>query len=160
MADDPLKLTQLPQMQAPEGLWDAIAQQLDESDPVAPSQPRRVLPWSLAAAAAGLALILTLMQGQSGPLPMTEAPASQLAQLQTLSKLLEMRLDDNRYGVVNATTADSVARLEQEVAWLDMQINASPSDTTLWAERVALLGEINQRYERNDWRNEIMLASY
>jgi hypothetical protein len=50
--------------------------------------------------------------------------------------------------------------MEQELAWLDAQLSESPDDAALWAERIALLGEMNQRYLRADWRTELMLASY
>lgn len=163
MANDPLHLRDLPQLDPPEGLWSDISADLDASAhaPNRPARGRFRAPlWTVTAAAAvvTLAVVLTLTLQGPGFQPVEE-PA-RLAQLQALSAALETRLEQSRYGVVDAATADSLARIEQEMAWLDVQISASPNDPSLWTERVALLGEMNERYRRSDWRSELQLASY
>lgn len=161
---DPLDLKSLPALDAPEGLWNGIETALDtrngngamHSNGARPAW----VPLAMAATVATLALCIALLRGVYGPTPVDEQTPSQLARLQTVSAALESQLEDYRYGVVSATTADAVARLEQELAWLDAEITDSPDDPALWAERIALLGEINQRFIRSDWRSEMMLASY
>lgn len=59
-----------------------------------------------------------------------------------------------------ASTADAIARMERQLSWLDVQLQQQPDDFTLWAERVALLSEMNQTYARTDWRTDLMLATY
>lgn len=158
-SNDPLNLKSLPALEAPEDLWNGIENALDRRSGSGSSR-RPWVPLAMAATVATLALCIALLRGLYGPIPVVEESPSQLARLQTVSAALESQLDDYRYGVVSAATADSVARLEQELAWLDAEITDAPDDPALWAERVALLGEINQRYIRSDWRSEMMLASY
>lgn len=162
---DPLKLKSLPPLDAPDGLWDDIESTLDARSGRARSPAggtrRGWIPLAMAATVAALALCIALLRGAYGPVPASpDEGLDPLVRLQAVSAALESQLDDYRYGAVSASTADSVARLEQELSWLDAQINDSPNDPALWAERVALLGEINQRYIRSDWRSEMMLASY
>lgn len=162
MASDPLNLRNLPRLDAPEGLWQGIAADLDAAASAQREAPRRrsrAPLWAVTAAAVvTLAVALTLTLQDPG-FQADQEPA-RLAGLQALSAALETRLEQNRYGVVDAATADSLARIEQEIAWLDVQISASPDDPSLWTERVALLGEMNERYRRGDWRSELQLASY
>lgn len=157
---DPLNLKALPDLDPPEGLWNAIETSLDSRAGRGAAR-RGWIPLAMAATVATLALCIALLRGTYGPVPVTsDEAADPLVRLQAVSAALETQLDDYRYGAVSASTADAVARLEQELAWLDVQINETPDDPVLWAERVALLGEINQRYIRSDWRSEMMLASY
>ena len=156
---DPLGLSALPPLDPPEGLWTQIEDALDARG--RNSRPKRTwVPLAMAATVALMALTIGLLRGMYGPVPATDTTPTQLVRLQAVSAALEDQLDDYRYGVVSATTADAVARLEMELAWLDAEISESPDDPALWAERVALLGEMNQRYIQSDWRSEMMLASY
>lgn len=160
---DPLGLSALPPLDPPEGLWTKIEGALDARSGSSPRKQRPTRPWvplAMAATVALMALTIGLLRGLYGPLPVTDTAPTQLVRLQAVSAALEDQLEDYRYGVVSATTADTVARLEMELAWLDAEINESPDDPALWAERVALLGEMNQRYIQSDWRSEMMLASY
>ena len=162
---DPLNLKSLPTLDAPDGLWSGIESTLDARTgggrSPAGAAKRAWVPLAMAATVAALALSIALLRGTYGPVPASpDDGIDPLIRLQAVSSALESQLEDYRYGAVSAATADSVARLEQELAWLDVQINQSPDDPVLWAERVALLGEINQRYIRSDWRSEMMLASY
>lgn len=156
---DPLALKALPDLDPPEGLWNAIEDSLDARSGSKPPS-RAWVPLAMAATVGMLALCIALLRGVYGPVAPIDDTTNQLVRLQTVSAALESQLEDFRYGVVSASTADSVARLEQELAWLDAEITDRPDDPVLWAERVALLGEINQRYIRSDWRSEMMLASY
>ena len=159
MNDDPLNLKDLPALDPPEPLWHSISRTLDEQAVAQPSRPRW-LPLVAAAGVAVLALCLGLMmQGDTRPDAASREQGT-LARLQAVSASLERELDTYRDGVVSATTADSVARIEQELAWLDAQINRTPEDAALWVERIALLDEMNQRYSKTMWRNQLMLASY
>ncbi len=162
---DPLNLRSLPPLDAPDALWGDIETTLDARSGRARSSTggtkRGWIPLAMAATVAAMALCIALLRGAYGPVPASpDESLDPLVRLQAVSAALETQLDDYRYGAVSASTADSVARLEQELAWLDVQINQTPDDPVLWAERVALLGEINQRYIRSDWRSEMMLASY
>ncbi|MBY6205482.1 hypothetical protein [Halomonas denitrificans] len=158
---DPLNLKSLPPLEAPDGLWSDIESALDARSGSGSAPRRGWVPLAMAATVAALALSIALLRGTYGPVPASpDDGIDPLIRLQAVSSALESQLEDYRYGAVSASTADSVARLEQELAWLDVQIEQSPYDPVLWAERVALLGEINQRYIRSDWRSEMMLASY
>lgn len=160
MDTDPLKLRRLPPLDPPEELWPAVARQLD--DRLKRRKPARWLPLGVAA---GLALMtLGILQltppGEPAPMVPQTTAADPLLRLQRASAGLESQLDDYRDGVLSAPTADTIARMERELAWLDLQISEEPGDTALWAERVALLGSMLQRYLREDWRADAMLASY
>ncbi len=155
---DPLGMKSLPELDPPEGLWPAISDDLDRRAPAA--APRRGwVPLAMAATVAVLALSISLLRPHGLPDP-TGGASNQLVRLQAVSAALESQLDAYRDGVVSATTVDVIARMEQELAWLDAELSESPDDPALWAERIALLGEMNQRYLRADWRTELMLASY
>ena len=155
---DPLNLKALPSLDAPAGLWNEIEQRLDaRADRTAPK--RSWVPLAMAATVAAMALLISLLRPDALPVP-TGGTDNSLVRLQAVSATLETQLDAYRGGVVSATTVDAVARMEQELAWLDAQLSESPDDAALWAERIALLGEMNQRYLRADWRTELMLASY
>jgi len=158
MATDPLQLRSLPQAAPPRDLWPAIAAELDRAADSRWRQkfwPRLAIAASLVAVALGLALLRPAPQGDA------QDPAlDRLARLQSVSGALESRLQGHRDTVLDARTVDTIARLERELAWLDLQISESPDDPGLWAERVVLLSEITERYMRSDWRAELMLASY
>lgn len=155
---DPLDLRSLPPLDAPPGLWNEIEQGLD-ARAGRPARSRSWVPLAMAATVAAMALLISLLRPEALPGPAGNANDS-LVRLQAVSAALETQLDVYRSGVVSATTVDAVARMEQELAWLDAQLSESPDDAALWAERIALLGEMNQRYLRADWRTELMLASY
>lgn len=160
MDTDPLKLRSLPPLQPPDNLWPALERALDARQ--SPRSPRRWVPLAAAACVAMLALgILRLApQEQEAPVPRQAGAGESLQRLQAVSAALETQLGDYRDGVLSAATADSIARMERELAWLDTQLGEQPEDPALWAERVALLGGMVQRYLREDWRAEVMLASY
>jgi hypothetical protein len=158
MNNDPLNLRSLPQLDPPDGLWSDISDALDRRK--RPTPPKRGwAPLAMAASVAALALCIALLRPADLPDP-TGGAANQLVRLQAVSAALESQLDAYRDGVVSATTVDVIARMEQELAWLDAELSETPDDPALWAERIALLGEMNQRYLRADWRTELMLASY
>ncbi|NKI34051.1 hypothetical protein HFP89_02575 [Wenzhouxiangella sp. XN79A] len=155
---DPLNLKSLPELDPPEGLWPAISDEMERRG--RSTTPRRSwVPLAMAATVAVLALSITLLRPDALPEARLDANDA-LLRLQAVSAALETQLDVYRDGVVSATTVDAIARMEQELAWLDAQLSESPDDPALWAERIALLGEMNQRYLRADWRSELMLASY
>lgn len=179
MSHDPLGLRELPSSPPPDSLWSALEQSLDQ----APGQTARARSgWKAPIALAALLLLAVgaLIQQQALlPDPAAQSQTSALAtnvqstgvegndsrgntldRLQRVSATLEEQLQNWQGGVVNAQTADVIARLEQELLWLDVELQQTPEDTTLWAERVALLGELNQRYASSDWRAGMMLATY
>jgi len=159
MNNDPLNLKDLPELDPPGELWQSISQAMDEQGFDQPSR-RRWLPVAAVAATAGIALCLgVLMQGDGLP-DRASSQQTTLAQLQAVSASLERELSRYRDGVISAASADSIARIEQELGWLDTQINQTPEDPALWIDRIALLDEMNQRYSQADWRNQLMLASY
>ena len=69
-------------------------------------------------------------------------------------------LAQQRDGLLDATSVESLAWMEQELGWLDMQLADSPSDTRLWQQRANLLAEMASQYQRNNWQTELQLASY
>ena len=158
MDTDPLNLRSLPPRQPPEDFWPVLEQALDAREAPGPARRWRSLAVAACLAVLAVGVLRLAPQEPAGPSPANAAES--LQRLQTVSAALEAQLDDCRDGVLSAATADSIARMERELVWLDSQISEDPQDPVLWAERVALLGGMLQRYLREDWRAEAMLASY
>lgn len=157
MHNDPLNLRNLPVYSPPEDLWPSIAAALDD---VPRTRARRFLPAALAAclvlAVAGLQVIEI---GDDQPMSSTNAD-SELQLARAASARLEQLLRRQRDGVLDATAVESLAWMEQELGWLDLQLADSPSETRLWQQRAELLAEMAGQYERNNWQTRIRLASY
>jgi len=164
MATDPLRLDRLPPLDPPEDLWQAISGRLDATPDAmpdtTPGRRRRGPLAALAAAAAVAAMAVTVFVVLQQPGAEPAAGDPRVERLMALSAALEARLDDVSDSVLTARTADALARIEQELAWLDVQIAASPGDPSLWAERVALLDDMHRRYRRADWQSQLQVASY
>lgn len=160
MAEDPLNLQRLPTLDAPPGLWEDIAAGLEAEQ----DHQRSRFHWSgMAAAAAGLAALLmvaVLVDQKQVAVPTTRVEDNQLARVQAVSSALEARLGMWQGTVIDAASADALARLERELIWLDADIERNPQDTALWAERVALQSEMVEQYLSSDWRSEMMLTAY
>lgn len=170
MDNDPLKLRNLPDPAPPQGLWSAIAENLDTAGRDEPTRdPRPALlagAWLPAAVAASLlvAVLVMLIASPLGTAPdrstdRSEAPSA-LAQARSESAGLEKLLRHQRDGVLDASSVESLAWMETELGWLDLQLADSPADTGLWQQRVELLEQMAQQYERNSWQARIQLASY
>lgn len=158
MANDPFDLRRLPALTPPDDLWRAIADDLEGRSRPAPRQRWRI-PLALSAAVVVVAVFLSLLR--PGLAPEGVVPGNgPLERLQLVSTALELQLDTYRGTVINAGTADTLARMERELAWLDMRLGDNPDDPVLWAERVALLGSMVERYMAADWRSDFRLASY
>ena len=182
MVDDPLGLRKLDQKAPPIELWNEIVEQLDAASTAKTTRARN---WRLPAALAASFLVALIgfsvydwefaqsgnpvavvepavSSGEASLDNSTDAMATQspVARLQAVSKALEGQLANWQGGVSTASTADAIARMERQLSWLDVQLQQQPDDFTLWAERVALLSEMNQTYARTDWRTDLMLATY
>ncbi len=157
MQNDPLNLRSLPNPAPPEDLWPSIAAALD--DPPR-SRVRRYLPVALAAS---LVLAVTGLQvidmADDQPTHAT-TEYSELQLARATSARLEQLLRRQRDGVLDATAVESLAWMEQELGWLDVQLADNPSETRLWRQRAELLAEMASQYERNNWQARIQLASY
>lgn len=149
---DPMNLRDLPHPTPPQGLWDSIAERLDE-----PPQVRRRWPDLAAAAALGvLALSLTLVQG-----PGTDpGNGADLRDWWALSDALETRLESLQTGgVMDADALGRVSNLESRLDRVDARLAASPRDPELWAERVQLLDELNNAYAGQVWLAQMDMTS-
>jgi len=173
MKNDPLNLKNLPASRPPDDLWPSIAAELAQT----PKRPvRRYL--LIAAAASLVVAIVTTMPFEPsdrrdyrsdyrsdyrgdyrGATPAAQ-PNPELQQARAASARLEQVLRRQRDGLLDATSVESLAWMEQELAWLDMQLADSPSDTHLWQQRANLLAEMAGQYQHNNWQTELRLASY
>lgn len=157
MQNDPLNLRDLPAPRPPDDLWPSIAAALD--DP-----PRkRAHSYLPVALAASLVLALAALQiidvGGDRTVPSANAsPELELAR--AASARLEQVLRRQQDGVLDATAVESLAWMEQELGWLDVQLADNPTETRLWQQRADLLAEMAGQYERNNWQARIQLASY
>lgn len=157
MKNDPLNLRNLPAPAPPEGLWQSIETALDDAPR---GRARRHLP---AAVAASLALVMVSLQlpnpPDDSPMPST-APNAELQLARAASARLEQVLRHQRDGVLEASAVESLAWMEYELGWLDMQLAEQPGDVELWRQRAGLLERMNRTYQQNDWRAEVRLASF
>lgn len=157
MNHDPLNLRNLPTPEAPDDLWPAIAAELEQ----APARQAR--PYVSIAVAAALVVAvasIALHSVPDNPTTTTTAANPELLQARAASARLEQVLRGQRDGMLDATSVESLAWMEQELGWLDVQLADSPSDTRLWQQRANLLAEMASQYQRNNWQTEIQLASY
>jgi hypothetical protein len=157
MQNDPLNLRNLPAHTPPDDLWPSIAAALDD----APRKHARrylfvALAASLVLAVAGLQVIDIADEHQTP----SATGDSQLQLARAASARLEQLLRRQRDGVLDATAVESLAWMEQELGWLDVQLADNPSETRLWQQRADLLAEMAGQYERNNWQARIQLASY
>lgn len=164
MDNDPLNLRNLPNPAPPENLWSAIAADLDAAGAGNRQRPawlpKRWIPIaaaaSLAAVIAGVNLVDTTTDHPGDPVDAGFA----LAQARVESAGLERLLRRQRDGVLDASSVESLAWMEHELGWLDLQLAHSPEDARLWQQRVELLEQMTRQYERNSWQAGIQLASY
>lgn len=156
MPHDSLDLNSLPRLDPPAGLWPAIAADLERR-----RRPRRAAWLTLAAAASVAVLVLGVLALAPNPQPGSITPAEPtLDQVVAVSASLEDRLSRQRDGLVDGASAESLAWLESELGWVDTQLSEQPRDIELWQQRVALLGEMTRRYERQNWQNQLQLVSH
>lgn len=156
MQNDPLNLRKLPTSTPPDDLWPLIAAALVKPPR---TRARRYLPAALAASLA-VALIGIQTIDLADDQPISSTDTSELQMARAASARLEKLLRRQRDGLVDATAVESLAWMEQELGWLDVQLADSPSETRLWQQRVDLLAEMAGQYERNDWQARMRLASY
>lgn len=157
MNTDPLNLRELPTARAPDALWPAISSRLRDGER---RQRQAWLPLSAVASIVVAALCVNLLL----VVPNTPQPASrpdaELSQVRAASADLEQQLRRRRNGVIDASSVESLAWMENELGWLDMQLADNPVDVELWHQRVELLQQMIRYYERNNWQAGIQLASY
>jgi hypothetical protein len=165
---DPFQLSGLPPPQPPGDPWPAIAAARRRR------QRRRVGAWA-AAAAVTLALGLSwqLRQGgpgsESGPSAVTAVQqagpealaADPLVALVQLSQQLEARLRQLRAqaGAMPSEALIYQVELEDLIAQVDEAINRQPDSRALWSQRVNLLLDLNQLYQRELRREYGLVAS-
>jgi len=166
---DPFGFTRLPQPEPPEDAWPRIQAALRGRQRV------RRMKYGLATAA-----VVTLAAGIYWQLPKTTAPTARdapivvetsttisaegtdsLESLISLSQKLERSLRARRaeLGVVPAQALIYQVELEDLVSEIDAAINLKPQSHELWSQRVNLLLDLNQLYERQLRRDHRQIAS-
>jgi hypothetical protein len=171
---DPLGLQQLPERRAPAALWPAIEARLQ---PQAKRRPRSA--WlELAAAAAVAALIVvqlspaplsdsdpeTLTANETGSqatpaLDKLEDDSLPLDAAQRLSAVLEAELQRSRRHALPAEALAGLVWTETELRLTDELLAEDPANVELWRQRIGLLGELNRRYQRDHWQQDLRLTS-
>lgn len=160
MKHDPLNLKNLPTSGPPDDLWPSIAAALDQ----APKRParsyRRYLPIAAAASLVVAVVAATLFESPEPVATPATRATPELQQARAASARLEQVLRRQRDGLLDANSVESLAWMEQELGWLEIQLADSPSDTRLWQQRANLLAEMASQYQSNNWQTELQLASY
>lgn len=162
MNNDPLNLRNLPVPRRPDGLWPAIEAVLDDDATNAAARRRRRR-YLATAVAASLVVAVTAVQffdarDRGAAVSATANP--ELQQARAASARLERLLRNQRDGLLDAAAIESLAWMEQELGWLDVQLADRPSDIGLWQQRTDLLAEMSSQYQRNNWQTQLRLASY
>lgn len=171
---DPLGLRHLSERRAPAALWPAIEARLQPA-----AQRRPSTAWlGLAAAAAVAALILV----QLPPAPAPESDAElqtanesaveatpaladrrdeslPLDAAQRLSAVLEAELERSRRHALPAEALAGLVWTETELRLTDELLAEDPANVELWRQRISLLGELNRRYQRDHWQQDLRLTS-
>lgn len=162
-------LRRLPQYPPPAGAWQAVRQRAEREGLVQPPRRRRLrrdLEWlavGAVAATVAIALLDLPWSGTSpggGPAPADQAgfaatPAENDASLGSLmarSRLLEeaLRAAPETPRVMRASTAGTIATLEDRIAMIDQQLSfperplTEAESTALWRERVRLMDSLVQ----------------
>ncbi len=162
-------LRRLPQHAPPRGAWREIRRRAGREGLVRPPQPRRVrrdLEWLAAGAVAATVVFTALDLPLSGtspgadPVPIDEVgfaatPAENDASLGALmarSRLLEeaLRAAPETPRVMRASTASTIATLEDRIAMIDQQLSfpkrplSEAEARALWRERVQLMDSLVQ----------------
>ncbi len=167
-------LRRLPQYPPPGGAWPAIRQRAEREGLVKPPRRRRLardLEWLAVGAVAATVVVGVMMtalldlpfSGTSpggDPVPADEAgfaatPAENEASLGSLmarSRLLEqaLRAAPETPRVMRASTAGTIATLEDRIAMIDQQLSfpqrplTEAESTALWRERVRLMDSLVQ----------------
>lgn len=154
--DERIDFTRLERPGPPDDLWPAIATELNRR------RRRRLMQRTSALAAAVLlAAIAVVVIQSSQPLVEGDAATARVGELESLQARcahLESRLAAHGDGLVVSGSLEGLVWLEEELAWLDAQLAESPGDIDLWRQRLELLKELDQRYARDHWGNEILLA--
>ncbi|MEX0914795.1 MAG: hypothetical protein WD397_04860 [Wenzhouxiangellaceae bacterium] len=155
---DPLNLRDLPTATAPETLWPAIASRLRDDD--RRPRPPWLLPLGLAATLILAVVCARLIEFTPHEQPAASGSMSELQLARAASARLEQLLRHQRHGLLDASSVETLAWMENELGWLDMQLTNNPTDIELWQQRVELLQQMTRNYERNNWQAGIRLASY
>jgi len=162
-------LRRLPQYPPPGGAWQAIRQRAEREGLMQPARRRRLrrdLEWLAVGAVAATVVIALLDLPFSGtspggdPAPAEEAgfaatPTENEASLGSLmarSRLLEeaLRAAPEMPRVMRASTAGTIATLEDRIAMIDQQLSfperplSEAESTALWRERVRLMDSLVQ----------------
>jgi len=166
---DPFGLKRLPEPEPPGDAWPHIAAALERN------QKNRRTKYRLAAAAVVILALGVFWQLPKAPIAMgTQTPAvaeisptpatageNSLESLISLSQKLELSLRARRaeLGVVPAQALIYQVELEDLVSEIDEAINQEPQSRELWSQRVNLLLDLNQLYERQLRRDYRQIAS-
>lgn len=156
------QLRALPEISPRKGLWQSVAVTSLSRKPATP------FPWlSAVAIAASFVLGLALIQRLGPGIPAPDQPEAQVpiaevvpsvepvavGELQQRSRQLEAlrRAMPRRQGVIRASTARTIADLQDQVALVDMRLNAAAElgltpgqQQALWQERVILMRSLLQ----------------
>ena len=149
-------LAALPETPPPRAVWDRIREQGEAEGLLRPPLSRRPSTWYAGGLAAAIALVAILLPGvKDTPEPefSTVPPAtSALDSLMAESRQIEnnLRALPASPGVMRASTAATIAELEDRIATIDFQLNdteipLSPEDKEIfWRERVRLMKSLLQ----------------
>jgi len=166
---DPFGLKRLPEPEPPGDAWPQIAAALNRNRKIRRTRYR------LAAAAVVILAMGIFWQlpkvpsatgtrtpavAETSPIP-EAAGENSLESLISLSQKLELSLRARRaeLGVVPAQALIYQVELEDLVSEIDEAINQEPQSRELWSQRVNLLLDLNQLYERQLRRDYRQIAS-
>lgn len=155
---DPLNLSSLPLVEAPEDNWPQIRQALLRQNHR--QRFRRIAGASLAAAAA-LTLAIGLFIQQPSPEPEASMAPPTLDSLITLSQQLEKGIRSYRaeFGGLPTDSLIYQVELEDLIAQVDDELSFRPDSAQLWSQRVNLLLDLSQLYENQLRRDYHRMAS-
>ncbi len=149
-------LSELPETPPPRVVWDRIREQAEAEGLLKRPLIRRPSTWYASGLAAAVALAIIMVPGlQRTPEPEFAAvpPAtSALDSLMAESRLIEnnLRALPASPGVVRASTAATIAELEDRIATIDFQLNdteaplSAEDEEIFWRERVRLMKSLLQ----------------
>ena len=170
---DPFELSALPPVTPPGDVWPGISHALQQRAMQQQRRRRATSAWLGVAAGVTLAVGLAFQLSRSAPSPQAEptalaetAPKAVTAQdnleaLIGLSQQLERNVRMVR-SEIDAMPAQSVVyqiELEDLVAQVDDALSIHPDSRELWSQRVNLLLDLEQLYQRELRRDDSYMAS-
>jgi len=157
--DTTSQLKELPPLEPPAALWSAVRTELDQHRG-ARVYRRRMRGVGAIGAVAAMLLVVVLLRPVNDTVDADRSSDQALIETRQLSALLEAQIRQHAAGTVSAESVEQLVWLENELAWLDSRLAASPDNGELWLQRARLLVEMNQIYSRDDLESQMRLTSY